>query len=86
MFSDRERRLLEELEARLVQEDPQLAETFASPAQGSRRRRIVSVCIAALAVAAAVTGLMLTSVPTVVIALCVLGVAAGLWLSARQGS
>ena len=82
MLSDSERRRLEELEASLSAEDPSLARTLTSgPQRATRRRRVAAIWIAVTATAAVVIGLGLGSVVTVVIALCALGVAAGVWLA-----
>ncbi|GAA3452456.1 DUF3040 domain-containing protein [Dactylosporangium matsuzakiense] len=84
MLSDDERRRLEELEAGLREEDPQFSHAFTTPVPslGSRRRR-VAVWLGVVAGIAVVTGLILGNVPTVVVAICAVGVAAALWLPPR---
>jgi hypothetical protein len=82
MLSDNERRRLEELEASLQQDDPDLARTFAGREPlGSRRRRTVAISMAIVALLAAVAGLIAGNVPVVVMAICAFGLAAGLWLA-----
>ncbi|MDG6110340.1 DUF3040 domain-containing protein [Dactylosporangium aurantiacum] len=83
MLSDSERRRLEELEAGLRADDPTLARALAGrPSPSGSRRKVAAAWIAAAAVVTAITGLIVGSVATVVVAICALGVAAGVWWQA----
>lgn len=77
MISDSEQKRLQEIEAALQGEDPKLARRLATAGTYThlRRRRAVSIVLAALAVAGVVVGLALPSVPLAVISLCAIGAA-----------
>jgi hypothetical protein len=87
MLSEAEQRKLTSIESQLRLDDPAFVERFTG---GSKRRAgrghgtaaSVALIVALIAVG---TGLVLASVPTVVIALTTIGAIAGLWITKRGG-
>jgi Flp pilus assembly protein TadB len=89
MLSDAEQRQLTAIESQLRQDDPAFVERFTG--RWDRRRHgqwrgLAALAALVVAVAAAVVGLMLTSVPTVVIAVTAVGSTVGLWITDRRRS
>jgi hypothetical protein len=87
MLSESEQRRLNEIESLLQGEDPSWASRFARTADAIavHRRRLAAVVIAILAAVSTVIGLVLTNVPMVVVSMCMIGVAAGMWTYRRHG-
>jgi uncharacterized membrane protein len=87
MLSESEQRRLNEIESLLHGEDPSWVRRFARTADAIpvHRRRVAAVVVAILAMVSTVIGLVVTNVPIVVLSICVIGVAAGLWTYRRRG-
>jgi Protein of unknown function (DUF3040) len=86
MLSDAEQRQLTAIESRLREDDPQLAQRL-STAWDSRldgRWERLATLLNALWLAAAFIGLVAANVVVMVIALMVLGVRTGLWITQRR--
>lgn len=87
MLSESEQRRLNEIESLLNGEDPSWARRFARTADAItvHRRRVAAVVVAILATVSTVVGLIVANVPIVVLSICMIGVAAGLWTYRRRG-
>jgi hypothetical protein len=84
MLSDAEQHELIAIESRLRADDPVYVERFTSgwrhrPRRGWRRLAALVAVVAAMVTAG--VGLVLASVPTVVVALTAMGAASGWWLT-----
>jgi uncharacterized membrane protein len=87
MLSESEQRRLNEIESLLQGEDPSWVRRFArtTDAITVHRRRVAAVVVAILATVSTVIGLVVTNVPIVVMSICLIGVAAGLWTYRPRG-
>jgi len=81
MISDSEQKRLQEIEALLHSEDPKLARRLASAGtdMGIRRRRVIAICVAAVAVIGLVMALIIPNVPLAVVMLCGIGASGMIW-------
>jgi len=88
MLSEAEQRRLTEIEVTLRADDPVFVRRFDERERSQPRRRwygLVAVLIVMVAAAVVVTGLMASSVATVVVALTAVGAGAGMWVTDRFG-
>jgi hypothetical protein len=86
MLSEAEQRRLTEIERSLKADDPGFVQRFNPPEQPRPRqwRGIAALLVFVVAVAVAVTGLLLSSVGTVVVAQTAAGAGAGMWATDRR--
>jgi Flp pilus assembly protein TadB len=87
MLSESEQRRLNEIESLLQGDDPSWVRRFARTTDtiAVHRRRIVAVVVAIAALAGAIVGLVLASVPTTVVSIVVIGAASFLWTWSPRG-
>jgi hypothetical protein len=81
MLNEHEQRTLAEIESTLSLDDPAFLRKFTGTADDrtQRVRLWVAVILGVAGLIGAFLGLRYTSVPTVVVAICTVGIAAGTW-------